>query len=92
MRRIDAQVARAMAAHGPVDAMATGPIVIDTYFHVISTASGTGNVTQPMVDAQMKVLNDAFAKAGFQFNLMETTRTPNKGRRALVLLKLSLIA
>jgi hypothetical protein len=30
-----------------------------------------------MINAQMKVLNDAFAPAGFRFELMEVTRTPN---------------
>jgi hypothetical protein len=80
-----------MAALGPVDTAQTGPIVIDTYFHLIHGTDGAGNNSQAMVEAQMKVLNDAFAPE-FQFNLVETTRTPNNGRRALVLLKLSLIA
>lgn len=75
---VDAQVARTMAALGPVSAQQTGTITIDTYFHVISSGSN-GNVDQSMVDAQMQVLNDAFLPAGFQFRLVDTIRTSNNG-------------
>ena len=42
--------------------------VIPVYFHVITTASGGGNVSA-LIPAQMNVLNAAFAPAGFEFTL-----------------------
>jgi hypothetical protein len=66
-----------MAALGPVEAMQAGPITIPTYFHVLHSTAGAGNVGQEMIDAQMKVMNDGFAPAGFRFELMEVTRTAN---------------
>ncbi len=55
------------------------PRVIDVYFHVINDGESVaqGNLTQEMVQAQIDVLNDAYKGAGFQFNLVETTRTTN---------------
>jgi hypothetical protein len=49
------------------------------YFHVINAGSGltSGDVSRQMIDAQMNVLNNAFAAAGFRFRLMEVTRTTN---------------
>lgn len=77
IQRIDAHVARTMAARGPVSAMASTPTVIQTYFHILHKTDGTGNISDQMVKAQIDVLNAAYASAGFQFNLVETTRTPN---------------
>lgn len=48
--------------------------VIDVYFHVISSGA-TGNVSDNMILSQMNVLNNAFAPAGWSFNLVATTRT-----------------
>ena len=43
-------------------------VVVPVHFHVITTASGGGNVTG-LLAAQMDVLNAAFAPAGFAFTL-----------------------
>lgn len=50
--------------------------VIDVYFHVIHSGS-TGNLSQQAVNAQIQVLNDAFASTGWSFNLVDTDWTDN---------------
>ena len=51
--------------------------VINVYFHVITSTSGAGNVSDAQIQAQMNVLDDAYASYGWSFNLVETTRTAN---------------
>jgi hypothetical protein len=53
--------------------------VIDVYFHVIrrGTTVADGDIPQTWVDAQISVLNAAFASTGWSFRLVETTRTTN---------------
>jgi hypothetical protein len=50
---------------------------IPVVFHVISKdrGSGGGNVSDARIDAQIDVLNDAFASTGFSFDLQKVTRT-----------------
>lgn len=48
---------------------------IDVYFHVISSTSGQGNVPESQLDAQILVLNAAFAAHGFSFAKAGVTRT-----------------
>lgn len=77
-QRINEEVARTIAALGPVNpAAANDLITIPTYFHVIHSTTGAGNITDQQVADQMQVLNDAFAPAGFAFNLVQVVRRPN---------------
>ena len=49
---------------------------IDVYFHVIAAAPGSaGDVPDSLIAAQMDVLNAAYARTGWSFNLVATTRT-----------------
>jgi hypothetical protein len=59
-------------------AEATGG-VINVYFHVINKGTGiaNGDVSTSMINAQMSVLNNAFAPTGWSFNLVSTDRTTN---------------
>jgi len=50
---------------------------IDVYFHVITATDGTGNVTDAEIAAQMDVLNAAYARTGWGFQLAGVTRTAN---------------
>jgi pregnancy-associated plasma protein-A len=56
---------------------------VPLWFHVVSADGVTGNVTQSQIDAQMTVLNLAFAgfyggaNTGFKFKLAGVTRTTN---------------
>lgn len=50
---------------------------IDVYVHVISGAADEGGVADSTIEAQMDVLNDAFAPSGWSFNLLGVTRTTN---------------
>jgi hypothetical protein len=54
-------------------------LYVPVYVHVITRGSGVanGDISQAMVNDQMKVLNDAFAAAGFQFDLVSVDRTLN---------------
>ena len=60
-------------------ANATGG-VINVYFHVIraGTTLSQGNIPDSQIQAQMQVLNAAYAQWGWSFNLVATTRTTNK--------------
>ncbi|MEW5742120.1 MAG: zinc metalloprotease [Myxococcota bacterium] len=50
--------------------------VINVYWHVISNGA-TGNIPDSMINAQMDVLNAAYAGTGWSFNLVSTDRTSN---------------
>jgi len=52
------------------------PFVVDVYFHVITSSSGAGNLSNTAINDQMQVLNAAFAGKP-TFNLVATTRTAN---------------
>jgi hypothetical protein len=58
-------------------------VTINVYFHVISTTSGQGNISDGMIADQIQVLNDAYsgatggANTRFRFVLAGTTRTVN---------------
>ncbi len=58
---------------------ATEPRIIDVHFHVVNKGQGAqnGDVTQEQIDAQLKVLNDAYKDSGFQFRLADVDRTTN---------------
>ena len=53
------------------------PTEIPVIFHVISksTGNGGGNLSDERIQAQIDVLNDAFAGSGFSFELQDITRT-----------------
>ena len=55
---------------------ADGPTEIPVVFHVISKTQGAkgGNLSDERIDAQIDVLNDAFADTGFSFTLQDVTR------------------
>ena len=61
----------------PVTAAVTGG-VIDVYVHVITRATGFGNVPDSQIAAQINVLNNAYAPWGWSFNLVATDRTANR--------------
>jgi hypothetical protein len=50
---------------------------VNVYFHVITSSSNQGNVTDQQINAQMNVLNDAYNDYGWSFVLAGTTRTAN---------------
>lgn len=54
-------------------------VIVPVVFHVINRGTGVsnGDITTTMINNQMTVLNNAFASAGFQFNLVTVTRTTN---------------
>jgi hypothetical protein len=51
--------------------------VIQVYFHVITSTSGAGALSAGDINAQMNVLNSAFAGTGWSFDLAGTTTTAN---------------
>jgi hypothetical protein len=60
-------------------ARANGSVTIPTYFHVINKGTGisNGDLPQTQIDAQMAVLNAAYANTPFRFSLVGVTRTTN---------------
>ena len=72
---IDKTIAQAAKQKGRV----TATVQVPTYFHVINRGPGieNGDVPLRMINDQMRVLNDSYAAAGFQFNLADVDRTTN---------------
>ncbi|EAU87934.1 metalloprotease [Coprinopsis cinerea okayama7 len=67
-------------SHRIVSSSRTGPITIQTYFHVISkddTEAG-GNISDEAIDRQMRTLNTAYRSSEITFNLTKITRTSNE--------------
>lgn len=58
-------------------AAAAEPGTIPVHFHVVAKDRGNagGNLSQERIEAQIDVLNDAYAGSGFSFDLVEVTRT-----------------
>src|SRR5262245_38253634 len=50
---------------------------IGVYVHIIQSDSGEGGATENQVSRQIKVLNDAYAASGFQFELLSTDYSLN---------------
>lgn len=71
-------------AGGPAN-LAAGSVTIPVYFHVINNGTGiaNGDIPQTQIDAQLKVLNDAYSGAtggfnsAYRFSLAAVTRTTN---------------
>ena len=53
-----------------------GKTQVPVYFHIITNSAGEGDVSD-LVPAQMDVLNAAYARAGFKFNLVAIEVTEN---------------
>lgn len=75
MNRIDGEVAKFM--EGQVEDVTGG--TINVYWHVIRRGTGTsnGDIPQSQIDAQISVLNSAYAGTGWSFNLVSVDRTTN---------------
>lgn len=59
-------------------AATVSPVSIPVYFHVITDANGSGGLSDSQIDAQMDVLNRAFAGSGFKFDRPVVDRTANR--------------
>ncbi|WP_444929956.1 zinc metalloprotease [Microbulbifer sp. SSSA002] len=54
-----------------------GSVTVDVYFHVITDTANNGALSNREINAQMAVLNDAYANTPFTFNLVSTSVTAN---------------
>ena len=54
-----------------------GSVAVDVYFHVITDTSGRGNLSDSEIQAQLDVLNQAYADTPFVFNKVSTNRVAN---------------
>ncbi|KAJ3214032.1 hypothetical protein HK099_007065 [Clydaea vesicula] len=57
-------------------------VTIPTHFHIITGFDGpevVGDISDKVISKQLKVINNAFSKAGFKFSLASTDRTSNTG-------------
>jgi Pregnancy-associated plasma protein-A len=69
-------LARQKASPGGADALARGA-AINVYVHVITSATGAGNVSDAQINEQLNVLQAAYAAGNWTFNRIATTRTAN---------------
>lgn len=66
-----------------VSAERTGTVNVNVYFHVITSSTGAGNVTDARIAQQIQVLNDAYSGATggantlYRFTLVSVDRTAN---------------
>lgn len=58
-------------------AQAAAAVSIPTVFHVISENGTLGNIPESWIDAQIAVLNAAYAPSGFSFSKLPTERVTN---------------
>src|SRR5262245_35179276 len=99
MDAIEAQIAPALEAlraeqkgldtlDGRHNGVAVHPAVVPTHVHIIRDGNGAGDIPDSMVQAQMDVLNDAFAGGishpsasvtSIRFELVDIDRTNNAG-------------
>lgn len=56
---------------------ATFPVVVNVYFHVVTSSSGQGSLTPTMIADQITVLNNAYSGKGFTFALAATDTRAN---------------
>ena len=56
---------------------ANGSININIYFHIITSTTGAGAVSQTHIVDQMNMLNDGFKQTTFMFSLVSVTTTTN---------------
>lgn len=70
---------RSKSARGESPYRAVGSVTIPVWFHVINKGSGiaNGDVPQSQIDAQIAVLNAAYANTPFKFSLAGVDRTRN---------------
>lgn len=64
------------SALGSFSKSATGG-TIPVYFHVITSTSGAGALSNQEVQSQINVLNSAYSGTGWSFSLVSITRTAN---------------
>ena len=65
------------SSFGGVSAAAFATTTVNVYFHTITNTSGAGAVSPAEIQAQIDVLNNAYANSGFQFVLAGSDTTAN---------------
>jgi hypothetical protein len=74
---IESKLREFRAERGALSSLAVVNRVIPVHFHVLTTNSGAGDVSDARLDAQLAVLNAAYAGSGFSFVKHGYTRTKN---------------
>ena len=77
---IESKLKAFRASQSPLRGVASATVVdkiIPMHFHVITTNSGVGNISDTQIANQISVLNVAYAGSGFQFSHHGTTRVKN---------------
>jgi hypothetical protein len=74
--QIEQDITNALATRG--DVLAAGTTTpINVYVHIIQNNAGQGGPTSSMVTSQINVLNNAYASAGYAFNVVATDTSRN---------------
>ena len=75
---LDQAVAKFRAERGSPDiAKIDTPLEIGLVFHVLSDASGQGDISDAILATQLSVLNDAYRSAQLHFHIAQLHRYPN---------------
>ncbi|KXT18018.1 hypothetical protein AC579_9605 [Pseudocercospora musae] len=62
---------------GDLRVLAAQAVAVDTYVHIVTSQSKSGQYTRPMAQEQMSVMNDAYAPLGISFNTVDIDITVN---------------
>ncbi|KAI9680508.1 MAG: hypothetical protein M1817_003948 [Caeruleum heppii] len=68
---------QAEAATFDPDTVRARALVVDTYFHIVSSQASSNVISSSQVAAQLERMNTAYGASGVSFNLISTDRTIN---------------
>jgi Pregnancy-associated plasma protein-A len=74
---IEAHIQQKTGGGGGGGGGTAGSYTVPVHFHVITSSTGQGSVPSSQINAQMTVLNDAYAGTPFRFTLASTDVTAN---------------
>ncbi|MBI2567259.1 MAG: zinc metalloprotease [Candidatus Schekmanbacteria bacterium] len=75
--KLEEEAQSLLARRGVGAELATSGGIVDVYFHVITSSSGAGNISDGMIADQIAVLNEAYGPLGWNFDLVSVDRTAN---------------
>ena|GEM_PF-506739 len=75
--RVEMEIADFLKRNGNFGGNKAAGVTIPVAVHVVAGTSGTGDLSDQAINAQMQVLNQAYQGTGYSFNLVSTDRTYN---------------
>ena len=77
LKAVAADMARTASSNGFAIAAAHAPIVVNTYFHVVTSTAKQGLYTQTQLNNQLSYMNNAYGSHGITYKLISSDFTTN---------------